>query len=244
MTILREKGLLSQIIILVVVGAFFSGCSGGEDAPAPSLYEPVNQGYFIDSAVEGLKYETPTHSGETNKDGLFFYGDGEIISFYIGDTLIGETQAKNIITPVDLVEGAIDETSRQVVNIARFLQTLDMDFTPANGITIPVRLHEIIGSMPINFDQDQEEFENDANLKAFMDKINRSGIFGGIEMELLPADECREHLKVTLDSIRNHDSDDMDNDDHGSGDDGQDQGNDSGENDSGGDSGTGGETGG
>ncbi len=244
METLRLKIFPAIIIMLIVFAAIFSGCSGGEDAPADSLWEPINQGYFLDSAVEGLKYETPTHSGETNKDGIFFYGDGETISFYIGGILIGKAKAKDIITPVDLVKGAVDETNREVINIARFLQSLDMDLMPENGISIPHKIHEIAESMSMDFDLDQLEFENNVNLKIFMDEINKSEIFDGIEMELLPASGCIKHLKDTIESLQNHDSDSTGNDNNGSDDNGQDQDSGSNENDNGSDAGTGGSTGG
>ena len=60
-------------------------------------------GMFIDSPVEGLEYETPTHTGITDAAGTFMYHEGDTIRFYIGDIMLGEAMAKSMMTPVDLV---------------------------------------------------------------------------------------------------------------------------------------------
>ncbi len=97
----------------------------------------VNTGVFLDSAVEGLHFKTATQSGFTDAAGTFFHMDGETVQFHMGDVLIGEAPAEPFITPVDLIPGATDETHPTVINISRFLQTMDMDADPSNGIFIP-----------------------------------------------------------------------------------------------------------
>jgi len=61
---------------------------------------------------------------------------GEIVSLYIGDIFLGSAPGKSLLTPLDLVSGAIDETDPQVTNILRFTQSLDSDNDPDNGISI------------------------------------------------------------------------------------------------------------
>ena len=96
----------------------------------------VKQGQFIDTTVEGLSYISGSQSGVTDANGWFTYEEGATVKFFIGDIVIGEAMGKSIITPVDLVQGAIDETDSTVTNIASFLQTLDVDADLSNGITI------------------------------------------------------------------------------------------------------------
>jgi hypothetical protein len=43
----------------------------------------ILSGMFIDSAVEGLRFETPTQSGFTDANGIFKYINGEAVSFFI-----------------------------------------------------------------------------------------------------------------------------------------------------------------
>ncbi len=93
-------------------------------------------GTFIDSAVEGVLFTTATQSGTTDSAGTFTYLPGEGVSFYIGDILIGTAEGSALLTPLDFVPGAIDETDPEVTNILRFVQSLDDDNNPDNGITI------------------------------------------------------------------------------------------------------------
>lgn len=105
----------------------------GDSAAAPS---DILTGQFLDSAVQGLGYQTVTQSGFTDADGAFTYKSGEIIEFKIGEMTLGYAQAQPIITPLDLV-GALSSDDSNAVNIAQLLQTLDIDGDPTNGIALP-----------------------------------------------------------------------------------------------------------
>ena len=131
----------------------------------------VNRGVFLDSAVQGLYYETATQSGFTGNDGAFTYMDGETIRFYMGDVLIGEATGEPILTPVDMVPGAVDETHPMVTNIGRFLQTIDMDADPSNGIFIPDWVFNEMQDRHIDFNMPTEEFETNPDVTMLMDTI-------------------------------------------------------------------------
>lgn len=79
----------------------------------------VHTGVFLDSAVEGRNFKTATQSGITNMDGSFSYMAGETVRSLIADVMLGEAIAKPVMTPVDVVPGAIDETHPTVINISR-----------------------------------------------------------------------------------------------------------------------------
>ncbi len=111
-----------------------SGSSSGAGQAASSSDRSVAQGQFLDSAVSGLWYETPTHSGFTDESGSFSYVPGESITFYLGSTFIGKVLAQAEITPLDLMTAVDDPDKLQ--NLLRTLQTLDADSDPSNGITI------------------------------------------------------------------------------------------------------------
>lgn len=92
-------------------------------------------GHFIDSPVEGVHYETPTHRGKTDEGGAFEYILGEDVNLYIGSTFIGDAKADQKITPMDLV-GTDDICNTAVGNMAKVLQSLDKDGEPNAGISI------------------------------------------------------------------------------------------------------------
>jgi hypothetical protein len=72
------------------------------------------------------------------------------VKFYVGDILVGETTPKAILTPRDLVVGAnIDNPV--VLDISRFLLSLDGDNNPANGIFIPQSVFNNSIGKTINF---------------------------------------------------------------------------------------------
>ena len=129
------------LLILTACGGGGGGSSSPDSNVQTSSGSNVQKGVFIDSAVEGITFKTATQSGTTESAGTFNYLPGEIVSFYIGDILIGSSQGQALLTPLDFVSGATDETNPQVTdpyvtNILRFLQSLDSDNDPVNGITI------------------------------------------------------------------------------------------------------------
>ncbi len=111
----------------------------------------VKQGEFIDSAVEGLYYVSGGQQGYTDANGTFSYEDGENVRFYIGDILIGEGAGDSVMTPIDLVPGATDDTNQSVINICRFLITLDEDADPDNGITISSAVFSSASGLSVDF---------------------------------------------------------------------------------------------
>ena len=112
---------------------FLSACGGGGSSPAATA-----TGYFIDSPVAGLSYTSGGQTGITGSDGSFTYEVGQPITFKLGSMVLGTvTVDKNKrIFPVDLVNGANDETHANVSLMAQVLQSLDSDGDPSNGITI------------------------------------------------------------------------------------------------------------
>ena len=92
-------------------------------------------GHFIDAPVAGLHVETPTYEGLTGTDSAFDYFPGEYVSVSLGDVLLGSTVADKKISPLDLFEnGDVDDV--RVINLARLLQSLDVDGDPQGGIVI------------------------------------------------------------------------------------------------------------
>lgn len=151
---------LKPLMISLAV-ASLSACGGGgggstgssEGADAPT----VLQGQFLDSAVEGLRYETATQSGFTNEYGSFNYVPGESVTFYLGSTWLGEAIAQAELTPLDLLNANDDPDKLQ--NLLRVLQTLDADSDPSNGITINPTSQEYLDQFVLPLNQPAFLFE-------------------------------------------------------------------------------------
>lgn len=109
-------------------------------------------GVFRDSEVSGLTYETETQIGKTDVTGEFLFLEGENISFYLGDIYLGSGIAAAEMSPVSIAStpGATLR-STEVRNIASFLQSLDHDRNPGNGINIRDNIARAISTTEIDF---------------------------------------------------------------------------------------------
>jgi penicillin amidase len=140
---LKKMILFSGMAISLLMLVFMSGCAENDQADFEIL-----TGRFVDSPVGGLGYRTETQEGKTDSEGRFNYVYGETISFFIGDIILGTpnvpipTDENVVMTPKSLVPGAADYTDDSVVLIARFLQTLDTNNNPNDGIDISDTIHE------------------------------------------------------------------------------------------------------
>ena len=126
-----------------------TACSvGGSDEEDTNTAEPItNQtgspveeaatttGRFVDSAVMGMAYQTPSQQGVTDADGTFSYTSGEDVVFSIGSIELPAVAGAALITPFTVFETDQFDDPR-VINLTRLLQTLDVDANPENGITI------------------------------------------------------------------------------------------------------------
>jgi hypothetical protein len=148
-----------RICICTFVLLILTACGGGRS------YSDSNpqKGFFIDSVVEGVPFTTATQSGTTDSAGTFNYLPGEIVSLYIGDILLGSAPGKPLMTPLDFVPGAIDETDPRVTNILRFIQSLDSDNDPDNGISISNIVATQAVGQSLDFSLETADFEIAAN---------------------------------------------------------------------------------
>lgn len=160
--------------------------------------EPIPiSGVFLDSPVYGVAFSTSSQSGQTDASGGFLYLDGETVSFSIGQIALGTVPGRPVVTPVDIVGGATDETDQRVVNICRLLQSLDLDGDPSNGIHINDAIRQAIAGIgPIDFNQTPENFGADSQVLDIFESLNDLDVFpGGTDRELIDADEAIIQLK-------------------------------------------------
>ena len=198
------KSTLSKSRILLLAGVssaciFIGGC---DEECVEGVCVPVD-GYYYDSLVSGVAYETrdeegPTRTGTTgegNDPGRFQYLFGETISFSLGDTVLGEARAderlpQDRLTPFDLagvmeeevggcqVDQALPTDDFRIVhNLAVLLQTFDTDGDPTAGIEISSGVAALFEGVTINVDQAWEDFQSDADLDSVLQAANGASLF-------------------------------------------------------------------
>ena len=179
-----------KITIVAAFALAFTACGGGsDDNPTPTL----QSGNFIDSAVEGLRFESATQSGITDANGKFLYITGETVRFYIGDILLGASTGQQTVTPLDLVAGANNEENATVTNIARFLQTLDENNNSNDGIKLTVAIQTTATGKTIDFEQSIEDFE--VNVSSLLSEL--TGAIGN-PRALIQVNTAQSHLQSSL----------------------------------------------
>lgn len=159
------------IIATLAVGA----CTGGgeedeeEDPPDPTGWTappapPADPapgatlaGQFRDSAVSGLDYESGALTGTTDELGRFEHAAGSAVTFRVGGVTLGTAAAGfEVLTPLYLTELTTPSTTTvQIQNRHRFLQMLDRDGDPENGIEISAAVRALAANWtPIDFTVD------------------------------------------------------------------------------------------
>ena len=133
-----------------------SACGGGGSSDSPPA-NPIQTGVFLDSPVSGLHYETATQFGTTNVSGEFQYLAGESVTFSLGGIILGSSDGSGQVTPLDLVGATSIEDAKtrglynRLANLLVFLQSLDRDHNPDNGIDL-TDLHTALADEELDFD--------------------------------------------------------------------------------------------
>lgn len=182
-------GIAAASIILI------SACGGGGGGDSAST---TKIGVFSDSQVEGLTYVIGSRTAQTNASGQFSYEEGQTVTFKVGDIVLGSATASAFVSPVSLVAGASDENNDNVANLAKFLQTIDDDNNPANGIKLTSAIHNAALGKTINFAQTDAAYDGDANVTtAYTALIAASSTPGGGHTAV-NATNAKNHLRNTL----------------------------------------------
>ncbi len=203
---LRRHCLYGIVLLLL------SACGGGgsSDSSVTGLTTPgatTAEGQFIDSAVSGLTYICGDIIGTTDEYGTFIYHIDQEVTFMVGGVIIGTAQGASFITPIDLVAGAEDETDATVINILRFLQSLDDDADPDNGINITAEVISALENASINFNVTVDVFSSDSELLTLLNSLPT--FIDGTLRYLLPEYAVLEHFRATLEDIEGYDLSEM-----------------------------------
>lgn len=151
----------TRLALLASLTGLLAACGGSDDGGAPAGPGPAaatTKGRFIDAPVANLGYTcgvAPNEtSGVTDSLGQYDFVPGPpapTCTFKVGAVVLGNATAGAILTPYSLVPGSVPganpapAANTTVANIARFLQSIDSDGNPANGITIQAETNTALG---------------------------------------------------------------------------------------------------
>lgn len=204
---------LSMLLCALGVSAALPGCT---TTCVNGYYNTVcyTSGYYYDSLVSGLNYETSLDgevirtgvTGDDDDPGRFLFIEGATVSFSLGGVSLGETVAKERVTPFDLAgiaeeavggcdaSGALpDDTNafRRVANLAVLLQTLDADGDDTNGIEIRPEVAALFEGLTLDVDRASASFEADGALLGLLDQANAESLFSSDRALVPRADALR-----------------------------------------------------
>ena len=158
-----------HLTILILISLIFISC--GDSSSPSSSEEKVLSGYFIDSPVVGLSYETESISGLTSNEGKFNYTPNDkSISFSVGKIRLGEMSISDInndskVLIQDLVGISRNNIEHEkVLKIAMFLQSLNSN-TSEESIIIDEKDRLVFNTI--------EEI-NDIDIEETLSLVNRT----------------------------------------------------------------------
>jgi hypothetical protein len=158
MRLMRLLSIVLSAIVLVACG------NGGGKESVPGTPQPTLTGVLVDSPVSGVTWETSTgNSGLTSDLGEFQYTQPEsgtfveTVTFSIGDIVLGTVPGipfkgdRLYVTAVELTN-SFDPLDRAATNMLVFIQSIDSDGDPTNGITISDAAREAAVDETLDFD--------------------------------------------------------------------------------------------
>ncbi|MDH0863134.1 esterase-like activity of phytase family protein [Mitsuaria sp. GD03876] len=150
---LRRLGLFLMTATAI---AALSACGSDDDTPAA----PTIQSRLVDAPVEGVSYAlAPSgQSGKTGANGAFPCVTGDTVTFTVGGVTVGAAKCGETISVGDLA-GTATLTDDKLQNRLVFLQALDEDDDPTNGIKIAAGVHDAFAGKTLDFAAVAAEFD-------------------------------------------------------------------------------------
>jgi hypothetical protein len=169
-------------------------CGGGDgdsDSETPLDLETDSseiRGVFMDSPVSGLEYSCGSYSEITSAEGGLRCDRNSDVIFNVGSVELGTTKMASQISPVDLVDQGTTR-NKTVQNIARFLQMLDYNGDPSDGIEITSAVREVASTWS------QIDFSADLSID---DYISDAASVDNTPHHLPDGDTASTHLEHSL----------------------------------------------
>jgi len=210
------KNSLRSLLLVGTLGASAGVIGCVEDCVDGYCVPAYDTGYYYDSLVSGVAYSTETEDGTvrtgvTGEDGdpgsFDYYQENATVSFSIGDTALGQSTAKDKVTPFDMagvaeeavggcdVSGTLPEDDFRIVhNLAVLLQTMDTDGDPSNGIIIGTDVAALFEGVSIDVDQSWEAFQADTDLLGVLEAANADNLLGEETRSLVAREDALQAL--------------------------------------------------
>ncbi|UXH78402.1 esterase-like activity of phytase family protein [Roseateles amylovorans] len=137
--------------LLALSAALLAGCGGDgntNQTPSPA----VIQARLLDGPVEGVSFSASPSAtvGKTAAGGVLSCKTGDTVSFSVGGIALGTAACTPNIAVSDLA-GTNTLTDAPLQNRLVFLQTLDEDDDPSNGIRIPAAVADTLAGKTLDF---------------------------------------------------------------------------------------------
>ncbi|RLA83887.1 MAG: hypothetical protein DRG78_02995 [Epsilonproteobacteria bacterium] len=186
-------------LIFIFIGCGGGGGGGGSSSPSSSS-STTKSADFIDAPISGITYicSSSSTTGVTNDNGTFQYdnncGDltfsvGNVIIYTIDSLLIPADQKLYITDLVGVDRN--DTNNSEVISISRFLQSLDDDGNPYDGITITTDVIVSLEDVSVDLNFVNNPFPT-------IDEINTT--IESLGKTLISADDAKAHMTYTLNS--------------------------------------------
>ncbi|NNF52686.1 MAG: hypothetical protein HKN59_09640, partial [Gammaproteobacteria bacterium] len=140
-------------LAFIIPAIFLWGCVGEGDGPQriPGTPAAAQTGVLINSPVSGVTFDGSSDlSGVTNDMGEFQYRPFDLVTFSVGGIVLGTAQGAPYISVVELTN-SVDPTSPAATNMLVFLQSIDADGDPTNGITVSSATRTAAAGQSLNF---------------------------------------------------------------------------------------------
>jgi len=130
--------------------------------------------------IEGLRYKVNNKTTTTNESGVLSCSENEEISVYAGAIFLSTLACKenldifdlaNTKVPMNMMDykkGIADKSMNRLLNLASFLQSIDEDGNPSNGIVIPKEFESISKDIKLDFSDEYYSFKSAFNFRKLM----------------------------------------------------------------------------
>ncbi len=162
-----------------------------EDNTTTQRGTTTGTGYYVDSAVSGINYTCGSQSGITDKDGKFTFDQGKDCTFEVAGITLKKVQADNLVDNAKIVENN--------TTVARFLQSLDTDGDPNNGIQITDKIITIL-TKALKDESITAVPDTTAKLDTFIGHIIQEDT--SYKGHVVTEEEAQTHLQSTQESVQ------------------------------------------
>jgi len=184
----------SIVYFSLVTALLLGGCGSSDDSDESSTTsEVLKSAYLSDSRIAGITYTCASETGITDREGKFSYStECNEVSFSIGGInlgtlLVSEINEDSVFYPADLLGLDRNNTSNpQLSNMLQFLQSLDNDANPNNGINITPSTSSNLENTTLDLDNNTTSISD------------ITSILNGINIQLINRDYAIAHYEDTL----------------------------------------------